>query len=201
MRGGDGTSLASTGSAIEAVLKESDVRIVGTEIFNYVLIVLICILLILAVIVVKKSIANPAKHASVQLNDIVQKIEDNHGDLTERIQTKFVDEIGQLVQGVNGFMDQLQSLMKQMQEQAMQLGSSVDQVTGQAAVMTQTMEAMERGIGDIATTVDESAKGVSCVAEETSQLVSALSLIQEATADNQAISRKLEEEVNRFEKV
>ena len=57
------------------------------------------------------------------------------------------------------------------------------------------------GISDIAVTVDESANAVSGVAEDATQLVNAISQIQQETANNQTISKELEGEVKRFEKV
>ena len=63
---------------------------------------------VLIIFYINKTIANPAKNASGHLNQIIEKIENNEGDLTERIQVKTKEEVGQLVAGVNGFIEQLQ---------------------------------------------------------------------------------------------
>lgn len=70
-----------------------------------------------------------------------------------------------------------------------------------ASVMTQTMHHVNDGINNISITVDESAKGVSGEAEDATQLVNAISGIQTRTEENQAISRELEGEIQRFERV
>ena len=72
---------------------------------------------------------------------------------------------------------------------------------GQVAAIAQTMETMNQGIGNINITVDESAKAISGVAEDSSQLVGAISHIQEQTENNRVISKEMENEVKRFEKV
>lgn len=70
-----------------------------------------------------------------------------------------------------------------------------------ASLMAETMQNMDTGINDIAITVDESAQGVSGVAEDTTNLVNAISMIHEETLHNQEISKELQGEVQRFEKM
>ena len=70
--------------------EQSYYRIFGTEIFDFALIVFVVVLMIITGIIVKRTIADPAKSASKQLTEIVKKIEEDRGDLTERIQTKSV---------------------------------------------------------------------------------------------------------------
>lgn len=57
------------------------------------------ILIVASTVLARKIIANPARDASRHLSEIVSKIENNRGDLTERIPTRSKDEIGQLVNG------------------------------------------------------------------------------------------------------
>ncbi len=54
---------------------------------------------------------------------------------------------------------------------------------------------------DITVTVEESVRGITGVAEDTSSLVGAISQIHEASENNQEISKKMQKEVSRFEKV
>lgn len=72
----------------------------------------------LMVVIVNRSISVPAKNASGHLNSIIEKIENNEGDLTERIQIKSQDEVGQLVNGVNSFIAQLQGIMVKIRKEA-----------------------------------------------------------------------------------
>lgn len=128
---GDAEAAESTQQNYAYYVEHSNIRISGTEVFDFILIFLSIVLMVVITIVVKKSIADPAKNANIQLSDIVQKIEQNRGDLTERIQIKTKDEIGQLAAGINGFMEQLQKLMKKIQEESAQMLLSADEVTGQ----------------------------------------------------------------------
>ena len=67
--------------------------------------------------------------------------------------------------------------------------------------MTDTMKDMNRGISEMSDNVDASSKGIICVAKDTARLVEAISSIQKEIESNQIISKELEKEVERFEKV
>ncbi len=70
-------------------------------------------------------IVRPMRLASSSLKKIIQQIEDNRGDLSERIPVMTNDEIGQIVIGVNQFMEQLQSIVSVIQIEAGNMIKSV----------------------------------------------------------------------------
>ena len=92
-------------------------------------------------------------------------------------------------------------IVAQYEKDADEMNDMLIAFAGQAMQMANTMKDMDQGISDIAVTVDESANAVSGVAEDATQLVNAISQIQQETANNQTISKELEGEVKRFEKV
>lgn len=166
VQSGDDTAIASAKENYLYYVERSNIRVSGTEVFDIVLIVFSIILMVITIIVVKVSIANPAKDANTQLTEIVQKIKSNHGDLTERIQTKSNDEIGQLVWGINGFMGQLQSLMQKLQEVSAKMSLSADAVNGQvdesnqsAMSVSAVTQEIAASMEEVATTLEELSRG------------------------------------------
>lgn len=122
---------------------------------------------ILMVIIVNKSIANPAKNASGHLNTIIEKIENNEGDLTERIEIKTKDEVGQLVTGVNSFIEQLQGIMLKirrdaitMNEQAATITNGIKDSNESASSISATMQQLSASMEEVAATLDEITTGV-----------------------------------------
>lgn len=101
-------------SRISYVATKIDKKIFNTYLFNVIMIVVFILMVGATFLIVVRTIASPAKRASGHLNQIVEKIEKDEGDLTERITVKTQDEVGQLVSGVNGFIEQLQSLMRKL---------------------------------------------------------------------------------------
>lgn len=116
----------------------------------------------LMILVVIKSIAKPARKASSHLGQIIDKIEKNEGDLTERIDVSTQDEVGELVRGVNSFMDQLQGIMQKIQREFVHMDELVNNITGgindsneNASSVSATMEELSASMEEVAATLDQ----------------------------------------------
>ena len=158
--------------SIEYELEHSAIRIDGTITFDYILLVFGLIFMIIVILIANMSIAKPARNASKQLNQIVDKIVDNKGDLTERIEIKSKDEIGQLATGVNGFINQLQLLMQNMQTQSERMLASANGITDQvvesnksALNVSSAMEELAASMQEVSATMDMIAGGSSDILE------------------------------------
>ena len=117
---------------------------------------------IIMIIYVNKTIASPAKKASGHLNQIIEKIDKNEGDLTERIEVKTKDEVGQLVTGVNGFIEQLQGIMVKIRNESTHMNELVGNITKgindsneNASNISATMEELSASMEEVAATLDE----------------------------------------------
>lgn len=117
---------------------------------------------ILAAVVVNKSVATPAKNASGHLKQIIDRIENNEGDLTERIEIKTQDEVGQLVSGVNNFIGQLQGIMQKIQKEAVHMNELVENITvgindsnENASSVSATMQELSASMEEVAATLDQ----------------------------------------------
>lgn len=151
----DSTAMKAAEESFDNYIFLSNFRVTGTEIFNGVLAVLGIILIVINTIIVKRKIASPAKNASEQLSKIVQKIEDNRGDLTERIQTRSQDEIGQLVNGVNSFLEQLQNVMKKLKEESANMILFANEVTGQVEESNKSAMNVSAATQEMAASMEE----------------------------------------------
>ena len=120
----------------------------------------------LMILYINKTVAKPAKNASGHLGQIIEKIENNEGDLTERIEVKTKDEVGQLVNGVNGFMEQLQSIMIKIRDESNHMNELVNNITvgindsnENASSISATMEELSASMEEVAATLDEITSG------------------------------------------
>lgn len=144
--------------------------------------------IIVIAIMVIQTIAKPAKQASGQLSQIIEQIDNNKGDLTERISIKSNDEVGQLVTGVNRFIEQLQGIMIKIRNESTHLNELVSNITNEindsnenAGNISATMEELSASMEEVAATLDEitngsqdiltSAKEMSSMAEEGKEYV------------------------------
>lgn len=167
--------------AYDALLREKmakaetacEKRITGTSLFDIALIVVFLAILAVAALVVLVTIAGPAKKSGERLQEIVHKIENGEGDLTERIPVKTRDEVGQMTTGINGFIEQLQSIMQRlkteserMMESAAKVKGEIDESNESASSVSAAMEEMSASMEEISATLGQIANGSDSVYTE-----------------------------------
>lgn len=121
---------------------------------------------VLTILIVSLTIVKPAKDAAVQLNKLITDIQNGSGDLTQRMQVRSHDEVGQLVNGVNNFIDQLQSIMKKIQTSSIDMDEHVEDINtnikkseSSAGDVSATMEQMSASMEEISATLDQITQG------------------------------------------
>ncbi len=173
----DAEALAAAEESISRIMRISSIRIMGTYIFNGVAVGIGIILAVIFLVIATKTIATPAKKASQHLSGIVEKMDNNKGDLTQRIQVSTSDEIGQLAQGINGFMESLQNLMRKVQEESVRMYNSSNEVSTQvdesnhsALNVSAATEELAASMQEIASTLDQIASGSTQILERISSM-------------------------------
>lgn len=157
-------------TALDELIRASRVKISGTYIFNIILVIFGIMVYIASLIVIRITISKPAKNASIYLNDIIEKIDKNEGDLTLRVNVKSKDEIGQLANGINIFIEQLQNLMKKILEEsdrmshsATTVNSHVDNSNESALYVSAATEELAASMERISSTLEQLATGSSAI--------------------------------------
>lgn len=146
--------------------------------FNISFFLLFAVIAIVAFIVVMKTIASPAKNSGKQLAQIIDKLQNNEGDLTERIPVRTKDEIGQMTLGVNGFLDTMQKIMHALKVDAENLKVSAETVSREisesnesAGNVSATMEEMSASMEEISATLGQIASGSDNVLNDVQQMM------------------------------
>jgi len=175
------SAMMETANAFSAALSESastlyNERMSNTQTANTIGSILIAIYVIatLAIIVViMLTVAKPASDASKHLKSIAKKIDNDEGDLTERIAVKTKDEVGQLVIGINNFLTQLQSIIQTIKTESGTLDELVNTMTESindsnenATNVSATMEELSASMEEVAATLSQMATGTAEVLEE-----------------------------------
>lgn len=162
-----------------SIQEESTSKINQTLTLSLVFIVLFAIVLIGTIVVVIVTIASPAKKSGVMLQQLVSKLKNNEGDLTERIPVKTKDEIGQMTQGINGFMEQLQGVIRKLKSESEQMMLSaetvrreIDESNESAGSVSAAMEEMSASMEEISATLGQMATGSDSVLEEIKAMTS-----------------------------
>ncbi|MEZ8840970.1 methyl-accepting chemotaxis protein [Vibrio splendidus] len=97
------------------------------------------------------SIVKPIRQVVERLNDIAS----GKGDLTQRLEVKSQDEIGQLSQGFNLFLDKLQHTIKEVIQTTEQVASTTSQAKASASSTRESSESQFKEVDLVATAAEE----------------------------------------------
>lgn len=127
--------------------------------------ILVCIAVLIAslagVYMTQVTIVRPTRAATKQIQEIINGIQNQNGDLTKRVSQVTKDEIGDFVKYVNEFIGVLQGIISGIQLDSKNLKSSVQVVHGQVTSADNTimdvsaaMEEMSAGMTEISSMTD-----------------------------------------------
>ena len=141
--------------------KEEQARIYNASKSTTIAIMIVAVIgVVLAVIATTAEIAKPIERMKNELNEIVDGIKNNAGDLTKRVTTVGRDEIGQLGRGVNVFIDTLQDTMKQIKDSTDSLNNIVANVISKVGTanddsnnISAVMEELSASMEEVASTI------------------------------------------------
>ena len=174
------TDDAKTASAaIDQAMRETRMRVQGTYIFDFGVLVLGIIVIIISVLSANRNIARPAKQASQELDDIVVKLQEGRGDLTQRINSKSQDEIGQLAGGVDKFIDILQVLMLKIQKASERMKDSVGEISEQIDDSNRSAMNVSAATEELAASMEEIAATIDQIAQNSSDILGQIQEIRD----------------------
>ena len=166
LEAGDQGAVTQAEQQIEYFLQHGIIRVDGTIIFDYILLGVSVLLVIVMGAYAGKNIVNPVKSAHTQLIEMIDSMKADKGDLTRRLEVKSNDEIGQLVAGLNSFIEQLQLLMQKIQSSSHNMLVSAEEVkgsvdeSGQVAMnVSATSQEMAASMEEISATLEQISRG------------------------------------------
>ena len=143
----DALVAANDDNIAEAVAKQESSFKVAKTVCTILVIILVASI-IATILVVYNAVVTPLQKQSKELEDIIENINEGHGDLTRRVSIRCKDEIGKAAMGINEFISTLQRIMSNI----ISYSSTMDEVVGN--VVNHVAES------------DDSARDVSAIMEE-----------------------------------
>ena len=147
---------------VEAITSKVHSQIKRTTVITNSMVVVFIIFAICSGLYLAITIVYPARNANKQLKKITTDINNNSGDLTQRIKVRSKDEVGQLVSGINVFMTELQSIMKKIQSESLSMINSAETMQNgvnnsneNANSVSASMEELAATMQEVAATVDQ----------------------------------------------
>lgn len=181
-----------------------NVKVDGTILFTLIVLIVYLLLVVVVMLIIMKIIVNPARRASTHLNEMIDKMNNSEGDLTERLPVKTKDEVGQLVSGINGFLEHLQHIMQKIQTESANIRRSVDNTltnvsesNNNAENVSATMEELAASMEEVSATLDNIAAGsqelVDAVQAMNNEAASGAGLVEEIRQRAEKVNQETQE--------
>lgn len=178
--------------ALEAGITRSSKEYSGAMQINLrVTILLLGIFAVVAVIVwliAKKTVSDPASHASTQLHDIIDGINQMRGDLTERIDVVSKDEIGQLSEGINNFIIQLQVVMQKVKLQSEQMEQSLKEMDREVSSSDENVNSVAAVMQQITASMEEITATIEGLSGNTQDILKSVNSVNDQTKEGVALA-------------
>ncbi len=180
--------------------KEEQTKVYNSSVaITVVILVIAVVCVILAILVSLFEIAGPLNKMLKQLNEIVDGINNNNGDLTKRVTADSRDEIGQLGKGINVFIDTLQEIMKNIKDSTISLNNIVANVVEKVTTanddsteISSVMEELSASMEEVASTVTNIESDTSNVDSNVEELAAASEKLLNYTTEMQKRASALE---------
>ncbi|MCW8334816.1 methyl-accepting chemotaxis protein [Vibrio paucivorans] len=137
------------------------------------------------------NIVKPIREVVSRLDDIAS----GEGDLTQRLDVKSKDEIGQLANGFNSFLDKLQHTIKQVVDTTHQVATTTEQAKIAAAETRTSSDSQFKEVDLVATASEEMTQTASLVVQNAEVAVKAASEADEAASSGQRVIEQSEQEM------
>ncbi|PLT34536.1 methyl-accepting chemotaxis protein [Bacillus sp. V5-8f] len=174
-----------TGWKIGGTMYTSEISDSASPIFNRTLLVIIVSILVGSIVVylIIKSIINPIRLLKQKAVTV------SKGNLTEHIDVKTNDEIGQLGQAFNDMQENLRSLIKQVEMSAEQVASSAEQLTANAEQTSAATEQVAVSIQEVAGSAEKQTSGIGRNAQALGEISAGVTKIAESSLSVLALSQ------------
>lgn len=148
-------------------------------------------MVVITIIVTYLSVVKPLQNTQKQLNALIEKLENNEGDLSERIQTKKEDEIGHLIFGINLFLDKLQVIMKRIEGHSLSLDASSRNIIEKVASSSESSDRLSTETAELCNAIEIISDALETMSQDMQLLDRSSSSISEATVSGKSYAAEM----------
>ena len=165
----DALVAANDENIAEAVAKQESSFKVAKTVCTILVIILVASI-IATILVVYNTVVTPLQKQSKELEDIIENINEGHGDLTRRVNVRCKDEIGKAAMGINEFISTLQRIMSNVISYSSTLDEVVGNVVNHVAESDDSARDVSAIMEELAATMEEVAATTNNVSQNTSNV-------------------------------
>lgn len=159
------------------------------------LIVVMCIILLF----IKIWISRPIKKATSQVDELVDSIKENRGDLTKRISVKSKDEIGRLSMAINDLVSQMQMIIGALVEGCDRLQEKQQGIITNVEKVNESAKNNSSSLNQLSCGMEQVSNAVSSVKEDTLAVESSVENMLKTAKDGSAYAADIRTKASTME--
>lgn len=159
------------------------------------LIAVMCIILLF----IKIWISRPIKKATRQVDELVDSIKENRGDLTKRISVKSKDEIGRLSMAINDLVSQMQLIIGALVEGCDKLQEKQQAITANVEKVNESAKNNSGSLNQLSYGMEQVSNAVSGVKEDTMAVESSVENMLKTAQDGSTYAADIRNKASQME--
>ncbi|MCI8718862.1 MAG: methyl-accepting chemotaxis protein [Lachnospiraceae bacterium] len=154
----------------------------------------------LSIVYLSISVVRPTTRANKSLKKITEDINNNNGNLTERIKVTTKDEVGQLVNGINIFIGELQKIIKTIQEDSLYLSDSAANMSGSVKESNENANSVSASMEELSATMEEVAATVEQITTSSQSVLDSVRKMRQNADGGASLAQDIKERANQISK-
>lgn len=154
---------------VQEIFEKQQALYTGMKSSNTVKMIIAIIATILLLVVSVVGVLKPLLAMNNKLNEIIKNIEDGQGDLSQRVEIRGKDEIGQLAQGINSFIGSLETVMNQVMVNSEKLHQVTNNVSERVTNVNLNSSDISASMQELSATMEEISASIMSIYEGTSE--------------------------------
>ncbi|MBR5564675.1 MAG: methyl-accepting chemotaxis protein [Roseburia sp.] len=160
-------SLIEITPEVKEIFEQQESLYQGMKSSNMVKIMIAVLATILLLVVSMVGVLKPLLGMQEKLNQIIRNIEEGQGDLSQRVEIRGKDEIGQLGKGINAFIGSLESVMNQVMHNSEKLHQVTNNVSERVINVNVNSTDISASMQELSATMEEISASITSIYEGT----------------------------------
>ena len=184
---------------VEALFVQQESLYEGMKSSNTVKMIVAALATILLFVVAVVGVLRPLLAMNEKLSQLMADIEKGKGDLSERVEVRGKDEIGQLAMGINAFIESLENIMHQVTFNSNKLHQVTENVSERVANVNLNSADISASMQELSATMEEISASIISIREGTKDTNEKVDVLADASKDLAAYSSLMEQRASELE--
>ena len=174
-------SLTEITPEVEEIITQQESLYQGMKSSNFAKMIIAVLATILLLVVAMVGVLKPLLGMQAKLNEIIKNIEVGQGDLSQRVQVRGKDEIGQLAQGINAFITALEDVMHQVMQNSEKLHHVTNNVSERVINVNANSSEISASMQELSATMEEISASIASILEDTTDANEKVDVLADAS--------------------